>query len=120
MNVSADDVLLILGKWQEERRIIQAGLYCSSQPSSCIVGRIEEISPEGQVRITAGSLIKSTGGLIGMQINLHFTRTAAFHDGQGEPLETHKLVRLRLLRQKFFKSGLPVTKPPRAIYCPTP
>jgi hypothetical protein len=84
MNVSTADALLILGKWQEERRIIQAGLYCSSQASSCIVGRIEEISPEGPVRITTGSLIKPTGGLIGLQINAshaqrHFTIGRANH-----------------------------------------
>jgi hypothetical protein len=85
MNISIEDTLSLLRKWQDERRLIQCGLVYSFEISCTVVGRIEEVEV-GSIRINARSL-RTDGKFDSLLFNLVDSTEILFHDWRDAPEE---------------------------------
>jgi hypothetical protein len=85
MTITLEDAILLLQKWREERRLIQCGLVYSPEISSCVVGRIEEITAT-IVKIDARSL-RRRGSFDSVLFNPSSAIEFLFHDWRDAPPE---------------------------------
>jgi hypothetical protein len=78
MDIYPDEAVSLLQKWRDESRLIHGYIIISQKTNSCIIGRIEELTPVS-VRVGACSLLHS-GFQTGLLLDLSEATSFGFED----------------------------------------
>jgi hypothetical protein len=85
VDISLQEAISLLRKWQEERRMIQCALFAPNGTSCSLIGRIEHVEPD-TIRIDATSRDK-LGRFIGMSLRASKALGFSFEDWRDAPEE---------------------------------
>ena len=104
MDISSAEALSVFRKWQQEKRLIQAGVYCRGRTSCTIVGRLEDVS-DSKIWIDRSTLDRWSGHVQVFALYLDEADDFRFEDWRDAPLEHAE--QLHAAYDSFIFAGLP-------------
>lgn len=94
MDIPTVDALSLLRKWQDEKRLVQAGLVLSETTSCCIIGRIEHVNTESVTIHAVGGDEGQLDRHSGLSFDLVSVRKFAFEDWRDAPPQHTEALRI--------------------------